>query len=170
MKKFIIVLALIMMLSFAACDSKGKSDGDDDGDSGEKSGVSSEITDAINDYTESEYGFKSGDFKVEFEVSAEGAKMLIISGRLEGEIADDEEYEDYEDYKDGYLLANVITYNGETVVAYDELWEKTDEADFNEELKEMEEQFDGEKESMKEELADVVKMLEEEDMALSDIF
>lgn len=121
-------------------------------------GVPGEVKEELEERIEDSYGYQIKGLDVEKKVSVDGAKLYYITGRLKGEVDDDEDYEAYEDYKSGYFVAIAVEYTeyDEIGIMEVELYEKDDKDDFKDDLKDFREDFD--KEEAKETLEDLVEM------------
>lgn len=118
MKKFLVLmLSLIIVLSFAACDEKSGS-----GSGADSSDIPSKILKTVNEYCEEE-GYTVGSLKMEFEWSGEitddgpyegcHGDVYLLSGKIK-----DVEDEDYQEYKGGYVIISVEVFDNEETECY----------------------------------------------------
>ena len=146
MKKILaLILAMMMLLAFAACDKKSDSDSDEK-DSASK--LPSAVTDAVKDAFEDDATV--GSLKCEYKQSKDGATYYLISGK----ITDVEDEEDA-DYKDGYFIGVAYEYDGEAEFMTLEVYEKDEKDDFKDELEEAIEECKDNKDDIDERLESI---------------
>lgn len=128
------IVALLMLLSFAACESEKEKDKVVE----TKPELPSVVIDEVKDYF-NDLGIETGDVEEGYKISESGANFYVVSGGL-GEAsldADDEGYDvNVENYVGGYFIGIAYEYDSEAEFASVGTYAEDDEEDFSVDLKE----------------------------------